>query len=200
MYKKIFATVYDPFMVHIEKGIGHRREALLAPLTGKILDVGCGTGVNFQYFRKDAEVIGIEPSAPMLAYAKKKLDQYPNIKVYNLGVNDPKVDEIIQPGSLDYVISTLVLCTIPDPKKAIQNYKKWLKPGGQLIVLEHIKSESQFYGGLQEILNPVWKGLADGCNLNRHTDQYILEAGFQPVNHFYSGNKLRWVQGVYAVK
>lgn len=199
MYKKVFATIYDPIMGHIEKGIGPRREALLSSLTGKILDVGCGTGVNFQYFNKDAEVIGIEPSAPMLAYAKKKLEKYPHIKVFNLGVNDPKVDDIIAPKSMDYVISTLVLCTIPNPKEAIQNYKKWLKPTGKLIVLEHIKSEGKFYGGLQEALNPIWKGLADGCNLNRHTDQYILEAGFVPEEHAYLGNKLRWIQGVYGV-
>lgn len=198
IYKKLFAAVYDPIMVHMEKGIGPRREALLAPLSGKILDVGCGTGVNFQYFRKDTEVIGIEPSAPMLAYAKKKLDQFPHIKVFNLGVNDPKVEEIIAPNSLDFVISTLVLCTIPNPKQAIQNYKKWLKPTGKLIVLEHIKSEGKFYGTMQDVLNPVWKGLADGCNLNRQTDQYILDAGFKAEEHFYMGSKLRWVQGVYS--
>ena len=145
MYKKIFATFYDPFMVSIEKGIGHRRDALLSPLTGKILDVGCGTGINFQYFRKDAEIVGIEPSAPMLAYAKKKLGKYPNVTVHNLGVNDPKIDEFVAPNSLDYVVSTLVLCTIPNPKEAIENYKKWLKSTGKLIVLEHIKSDHKLY-------------------------------------------------------
>ncbi|HHB78724.1 MAG TPA: class I SAM-dependent methyltransferase [Saprospiraceae bacterium] len=199
MYKKIFATFYDPFMVSIEKGIGPRREALLSPLTGKILDVGCGTGVNFQYFREDAEVIAIEPSSAMLAYAKKKLSQYPNIKTYNLGVNNPQMEEIVSPKSMDYVVSTLVLCTIPNPKQAIENYKKWLKPTGKLIVLEHIKSENKLFGSMQEILNPVWNGLADGCNLNRHTDEYILEAGFKPDAHFYSGNKLRWIQGIYSL-
>ncbi|HFB99834.1 MAG TPA: class I SAM-dependent methyltransferase [Phaeodactylibacter sp.] len=199
MYKKIFAKIYDPIMFHVEGRIGPKRASLLGALQGKILDVGAGTGVNFQYFRSDAEVVAIEPSAPMMSYAKKKLEKYQHIKMYNIGVNDPEMNEIVKENSLDYVISTLVLCTIPDPILAINNYKKWLKPSGKLIVLEHIKSEGKFYGGIQEVINPVWRVFADGCNLNRHTDQYILDAGFQPDDYFYMGEKLRWVQGVYSV-
>lgn len=186
-------------MSNIEKHIGPRRGDLLSDLKGKILDVGAGTGVNFQYFHKDAEVIAIEPSAPMMAFAKPKLANHPNISMYNIGVNDLKVNDLVPDNSLDYITSTLVLCTIPDPKKAIENYKRWLKPTGKLVVLEHIKSEGKFIGGFQEIFNPIWRGLADGCNLNRHTDQYFLDAGFVAEEHFYSGPTLRWIQGVYAL-
>lgn len=199
MYKKIFAKVYDPFMAHLETHLGPRRETLLHGLKGDILDVGSGTGVNFQYFSKEARVIAIEPSAPMMSYAKPKLAQYPNIEMYNLGVNDDEMDKIIPDNSLDYVISTLVLCTIPDPHKAIASFKRWLKPTGKLVVLEHIKSNNKVFGVVSEVFNPIWHGLADGCNINRHTDQYLLDAGFIPENHFYSGGKLRWVQGVYGL-
>jgi len=199
LYKKLFAKVYDPFMTRIEKHIGPVRAELLGDLRGRILDVGAGTGANFAYFHPDAEVIAIEPSRPMMEVALKKIHRYPNIQMHHIGVNDPGMDRLIAPASLDYIINTLVLCTIPDPKAALRRYRRWLKPTGRLIVLEHIKSEPKLYGWMQEVFNPVWRVIGDGCHINRHTDEYIREAGFVPVEQKYRGQMLRWVKGTYII-
>ncbi len=141
-YKKLFASKYDSFMTGIEKSLHSIRTELIGDLKGEILDVGSGTGVNFEYYSMKAQVIAVEPSAYMLLKAKAKMEGKDNITAYNLGVTDEALTEIIPKHSLDYVVCTLVLCTIPDPQLALKKFKQWLKPTGKLIILEHIHAES----------------------------------------------------------
>ncbi len=196
-YKKLFAAKYDSFMTDLEKEFYPIRQELIGSLEGKILDVGSGTGVNFEHFHKNTEVIAVEPSPFMLEKAIKKLPQKGNIQTYNLSVTDEKLDDIIKEGSLDYIVSTLVLCTIPNNKLALQQFKKWLKPTGKLIVLEHIHAEQKPRRVLQNIINPVWKVIGDGCHLNRDTDLLIKDAGFVPESENYFKRTLRFYQGVF---
>ena len=87
------------------------------------------------------------------------------------------MENLISPESLDYVVCTLVLCTIPDPVKAIHNFDKWLKPGGGLIILEHIRAHNHIAAKFQDFINPVWEKFAEGCQLNRATDLILKESG-----------------------
>jgi ubiquinone/menaquinone biosynthesis C-methylase UbiE len=91
------------------------------------------------------------------------------------------MEKLIQPGTLDAVVCTLVLCTVPDPIRAMKNFQKWLKPGGRLLILEHIRSHNPSNARFQDMVNPLWKKVADGCNLNRSTDRLLEESGFQLV-------------------
>ncbi len=200
IYQKIFAKLYDPLMKGFEHELARNRQELLSPLQGKILEVGSGTGVNFQFYNPDSEVIAIEPSMPMLKIAKQKAKNYKNIQLFNYGVNDPEMDDIIAPNSLDAISCTLVLCTIPNPNLALHNFKKWLKPGGKLVVLEHLKSDKKINGKLQELVNPIWNIAGEGCNLTRNTDQLILENGFISEESSYFHSTLRWHQGVYLAE
>lgn len=164
--------------------LSRRRSRLLSGLSGKILEVGVGTGTNFEHYSQDIELIGIEPSPYMIPRAKKKKDVllFPNkITLLNIGCGYPEMEKLIEADSLDAVVCTLVLCTIPDPSRALENFMKWLKPGGKLLILEHIRSHRSSRGKLQDILNPIWKKVADGCNLNRATDLLLAESGFQQV-------------------
>lgn len=200
IYQKFFAAIYDPLMNGFERGLAKNRFELLNSLEGTILEVGSGTGVNFQFYNPEAKIIAIEPSLPMLKKAEIKVTEFPNINLYNYGVNDAEIHDLIPEGSLDAISCTLVLCTIPDVELALTNFKKWLKPGGKLAVLEHIKSENKLGGTFQEIVNPIWKVAGEGCNLTRNTDVLIKEFGFESDNPNYFNNTLRWHQAVYTKK
>ena len=183
IYKRIFGAMYDRFMSSIEEShLDARRSRLLSGLSGKVLEVGVGTGANFQHYNEDIELIGIEPSPYMIPRAKKKKEVllFPSrITLLEIGCGYPEMEKLIEQASLDAVVCTLVLCTIPDPSKALEKFNIWLKPGGKLVILEHIRSHHHARGKLQDMLNPVWKRVADGCNLNRPTDQLLTDSGFQ---------------------
>ena len=106
---------------------------------------------------------------------------------------------IIKNNSLDYIVCTLVLCTIPDQKAAIQKFKKWLKPTGKLIVLEHIHAQNKPARVLYNLLNPVWKIFSEGCNINRDTDVSIKNAGFTVESEQYFKNSINFYQAVFTV-
>ncbi len=197
-YQKLFASQYDKFMTNIENEFGQLRKEMISDLKGDILDVGCGTGANFEYFNKDANVIAVEPSPYMLEKALQKLPQKANITTYNLSVTDDKLGNIIKPKSLDYIVSTLVLCTIPDYKLALKKFHKWLKDDGQLIIIEHIHAKEKPRRVIQNIINPVWKVIGDGCNLNRDTDEVIKSMGFKPLTENYFKRTLRFYKGVFV--
>ncbi len=183
IYKQIFGTVYDRFMYSMEeKYLKKRRSRLLSGLSGKVLEVGVGTGTNFEHYSEDIELIGIEPSPYMIPRAEKKREVllFPNrITLLETGCGYPEMEKLIEKDSLDAVVCTLVLCTVPDPSRALEEFMKWLKPGGKLVILEHIRSNHNGRARFQDIINPVWKKVADGCNLNRPTDRLLAESGFQ---------------------
>lgn len=189
LYKRIFGAVYDRFMHSLEKKhLGARRSRLLSGLSGKVLEVGVGTGANFEHYKDDVELTGIEPSPYMRSRAEKKRELllFPSrITLLETGCGYPEMQKLIPDNSLDAVVCTLILCTIPDPDKALENFMKWLKPGGKLLILEHIRSHHPARGRWQDIMNPLWKKLADGCHLNRATDHLLIASGFEPVREEY---------------
>src|SRR5690606_21531989 len=139
---RIFARVYDPFMQKMEERVLSRhRRRLLGGLSGDVLEVGSGTGINFGFYPSECKVIASEPSAQMLRFAEERV-RSENVKaeitLVQTGVGSPELDKMIPETSLDAIVCTLVLCTIPDPVAAIRSFKRWLKPDGKLIVLEHV--------------------------------------------------------------
>lgn len=179
----MFGAAYDRFMFFIEKAyLKKRRARLLSGLSGKILEVGVGTGTNFQHYSKEVELIGIEPSPYMMPRAEKKREVllFPNrITLLEIGCGYSEMEKLIEPASLNAIVCTLVLCTLPDPSRALENFMKWLKPGGKLVILEHIRSHNAVRGKFQDIINPLWMRVADGCHLNRATDRLLGASGFQ---------------------
>lgn len=186
-------------MTNLETDFYPIRQALIGNLEGQILDVGSGTGVNFEHFNANATVLAVEPSAYMLEKSKAKLPQKADITVYHLGVNDDAVDKMIPKQSLDYIVCTLVLCTIPDQALALRKFKAWLKPTGKLVILEHIHAHQKTNRVLHNLVNPVWRIVGDGCNINRDTDVLIKAAGFKLESETYFKKSLRFYQGVFTV-
>ena len=198
LYKKFFAGVYDPFMNSLEKDFYNYRKELLSDLKGTVLEVGAGTGINFQFYPKEIQLIALEPSEFMRKRATLKVPEGMKVKFLTCKVNDDKLESIIEDNSLDYIVSTLVLCSIDDPNKSLEKFHRWLKEDGKLIVLEHIHSEKKINRKLQDVINPIWKKVADGCNLNRDTDILIKQNGFAIDKEKYFKKGLRFHSGIYS--
>ncbi len=200
-YAKIFAAAYDPVMRRFEQQVlWHRRQELFRELSsGQVLEVGAGTGANFLLYPPEVQVLACEPSAPMLQKAVQKLEQYApraTIKLVHAGIGDDALEAHIPTQGLDAVVFTLVLCTIPDPEQAVCRVKNWLKPGGRLLVLEHIGSPRLVGRVFQHAIEPVWKPLAEGCHLTRDTDRLLRSQGFVPVWERYFQAGMRFYQAV----
>lgn len=184
-YSKLFARFYDPFMEAMEQRVLSRfRKRLLDPLSGHVLEVGSGTGVNFKLYPEGCHIIASEPSEHMLQYASERLRTEPvkaEVELVLAGVGDRLLEEHIPSEGLDAIVCTLVLCTIPDPEAAMAGFAKWLKPGGRLIVLEHVHGSSRARRVTHDLLNPIWKRFAEGCHLNRDTAEMLLGHGFTPI-------------------
>lgn len=200
LYDRLLARLYDPIMKGVEaRFLLRRRRELLAGIEGQVLEVGAGTGINFSFYPPDTSVLAIEPSAAMLARARRRLERAPAaapIELMEAGLGDPALAQRLSLHSLDAVVITLVLCTLPDPRAALDRLRVWLRPGGRLYVLEHIASTHQPARIIEQAVTPVWKHLAGGCHLNRPTDRLLREAGFQPEWEKYYQKGMTFYQGV----
>jgi len=181
-YSRLFARFYDPFMHRMEERVLHRhRLRLLSKLQGDVLEVGSGTGINFPLYQEGCRVIASEPSEHMLRLAQERLrssDIKAAIHPVLAGVGSSDLDALIPAEGLDAIVCTLVLCTIPDPAAAVRDFKRWLKPDGLLIVLEHVHAKTQPRRAVHQLLNPAWKVLAEGCHLTRDTAAMLRHGGF----------------------
>lgn len=182
-YSKLFARFYDPFMEAMEqKVLGRYRKQLLEPLMGDILEVGSGTGINFKLYPKACRVIASEPSEHMLKYAEARLKMEAieaDIRLVLAGVGSAELENYVPKDGFDAIVCTLVLCTIPEPEEAVQRFKKWLKPEGKLIILEHVHAKTQPRKAFHAMLNPAWKHFAEGCHINRNTAEMLKQSGFE---------------------
>lgn len=192
-FSKQFGYFYDLFLYLPDRlFLRKRRKRLISKLSGKILEVGFGTGMNFEHYNDKATIIGIEPSPHMFVRGKEKvvkLQNGANFELYNIGCGYSEMTSLIEEESLDAVVCTLVLCTIPEPEEAISNFKKWLKPNGKLIVIEHIKSHNKGISQIQNLFNSPWQHISGGCQLNRPTDVILANSGLKKLveNHFWLG-------------
>ncbi len=210
-YDRLFARFYDRFMDRTEKVVlARRRKRLLSGLTGRILEIGSGTGINFPLYGKGAQVIAAEPSKSMMEKALgRKTDaqkiheetgNHAMIDLVTAGIGDARLDEMIEPSSLDAVVCTLVLCTVPDLNHTVEFARSKLKPGGRFIVLEHVVAKSLPGRILQNLLNPVWKIFARGCNLNRDPEKAIKAAGFVLLEEEHFRRSMPFYRAVFAMR
>ncbi len=199
VYQKIFANYYDSFMESVEERLEKSRRALLNDLQGNILEIGSGTGVNFRFYSPEASVTAIEPSLPMLEKSKPK--QRENISLYNIGIDNEELQRLKPEQGFDVVVCTLVLCTVPNLEKALTVIDDVLSESGKLIVLEHIHAKKEPKATFENIVNPVWRIIGEGCNLNRSTDEMLEKRGFYADNkNYFKLSFLDFFQGVYHRK
>lgn len=155
-----------------------KQRAKVVPLaTGRVLEVGMGSGLNLAHY--DAErvefVWGLEPSEGMRERARRNLAHSP-VEVEWLDLPGEEIP--LEDDSADTVLLTFTLCTIPDFEAALAQMRRVLKPGGRLLFCEHGEAPDESVQRWQERINPLWRKLAGGCNLNRRIPACLEDAGF----------------------
>jgi ubiquinone/menaquinone biosynthesis C-methylase UbiE len=172
----MFAALYDRIMRRgEERTMRERRDELVAKARGRTLEIGAGTGANIPYY-PDAveEVILAEPFEPMRRRLERKLRQSGKAA----GTLDASAEAIpLDNESVDTVVSTLVLCTVDFPDRALAEIARVLRPGGQLLFIEHVRSHSPRVARWQDRLETPWRHFAAGCRCNRDTVASIAAAG-----------------------
>jgi ubiquinone/menaquinone biosynthesis C-methylase UbiE len=168
---------YDRQLARVEKaGLRSLRQELLAGASGRVLEVGGGTGANLSFYGPAVESLTItEPEPPMLRRLQRRVDdQAPLTKVLRAPAeNLPFEDE-----SFDTVVSTLVLCGVDDQPRALRELRRVLRPGGRLIFIEHVRSDDPRLARWQDRMNGVSRFVAC-CECNRPTLNSIQAEGFE---------------------
>jgi SAM-dependent methyltransferase len=178
LWARVFAVLYDPFLWAGEKaGVGALRQELLTRTSGTTVELGSGTGLNLRFYSETLdELILTEPDAAMRRRLARRLKQERRASqvIDASGECLPFDDE-----SVDTVISTFVLCTVDAPDVALQEIKRVLRPGGKLLFLEHIRSESPRLARWQDRLAGPWQRFAGGCRCNRATGELVRSSGLE---------------------
>lgn len=156
-----------------------RQRAKVVPLaSGNVLEVGFGSGLNLSFYdsAKVSHVWALEPSAEMLAIAAGRVGAagFPVELVKAPAEKMPLAD-----ASADTVLMTYTLCTLPDVRRGLGEIARVLKPGGQLLFCEHGSAPDESVRRWQNRLNPVWKAVGGGCNLNRSVPTLLEDGGFR---------------------
>lgn len=175
--KRLFPKAYDLFMRPLEKKwLFNIRKALITEASGEVLEIGSGTGINFPFYQEVSRVTAIEPQNDM---SDRAVEAIKSASVPINIVDAPAEHLPFRDGAFDTVVATLVFCTIENERMALEEILRVLKPGGKLLMFEHIKMEQKpFLGRLQNRLTPLWKHLCDGCHLDRQTDLLLERSKF----------------------
>lgn len=141
-----------------------------------MLEIGVGSGLNLPLYEAATHVIGLEPSLSLLAMARDV--------AAGLGRSIELVEGVAEviplpDQSIDTVVSTWTMCSIPDLARALREMRRVLKPGGRLVFAEHGRSSDHAVVRWQDGLTPIWKRIGGGCHLNRPIDQLIQGTGFR---------------------
>lgn len=176
---------YDRFVlpraVHWACGLDPhmRQRAKVVPRArGRVLEIGVGSGLNLPLYDPAVvtKVWALEPSAPLTRMAERAA-RATSLDVEFIGLPAEQIP--LDDQSVDTVVVTYTLCTIPDVGAALRQMRRVLRPGGQLLFCEHGAAPDESVRRWQDRLNPLWKPLAGGCNLNRHVPSLIEAAGFR---------------------
>jgi ubiquinone/menaquinone biosynthesis C-methylase UbiE len=165
---RLFAALYDRGFKAAEKGgLREMRRELLVEAGGRVLELGAGTGLNLDLYPPAVEeLVLLEPDPHMAKRLRETVEASPR----QPSVSEAPAEQLPFPdASFDAVVSTLVLCTVPDPGAAVAEVARVLKPGGRLLFLEHVRAEDPGLARWQDRLEKPWRFVGDGCHCNRDT-------------------------------
>jgi ubiquinone/menaquinone biosynthesis C-methylase UbiE len=175
----IFARFFDRLSRLMERDVGEHRDELLAGLSGRVVEVGAGNGMNFRHYPATVdEVVALEPEA----YLRGKAEEAARAAPVRVSVRDGAADPLpLEDASFDAAIASLVLCTVPGPARALAELRRVLKPGGELRFMEHVRSDRTRKARLQDRLDRwgIWPRVGGGCHCGRDAVGAIEAAGLR---------------------
>ena len=176
--KRLFAAWYDLLNAGVEGRVVPYRRLTAGVAHGNVLEIGGGTGANLPFYPRDASITFIEPDPHMIRRLRRSIRKQGREAaiVQRYGESLPFAD-----GSFDAVVTTLTLCMVSDADSVIRETRRVLKPGGSYFFYEHVVSPRSRGRWWQHKLNPAWKRLTTGCNLDRDLTASICSAGFASV-------------------
>jgi protein-L-isoaspartate O-methyltransferase len=171
-----FALMWSKMSTREPESIRKLRRANLVGLTGRVLEVGAGTGTNFEFYPSTvSEVVAIEPERRLAVIARQAAER----AAVPITVTTDTVEEFDAGEPFDHVVCSLVLCSVGDPDDVLRQLFSMLRPGGELRYLEHVASTGM-RAGLQRLADAtVWPRLLGNCHTHRDTEQSIVDAGFE---------------------
>lgn len=168
IWSRFVAAVYDPFLALGERrGMRERRRRLLRRARGRVLEIGAGTGLNLAHYPGGLDELLL--SEPVDATARRLESRLRRSGVRGRVLRAGAEALPVATDSIDTVVSTLVLCTVPDPEAALAEILRVLRPDGRLLFCEHVRSDSNHLSRWQERLAGPWEAFADGCRCNQET-------------------------------
>lgn len=175
----LFARLFDRFSRAAESELGPLRDRLVEGLRGRVLELGAGNGINFAHYPASAEeVVAIEPEPYLRAKAEQAAAQAP----LRITVRPGLAGELdLESGTFDAAVCSLVLCSVPDQRTALQELHRLLRPGGQLCFLEHVRGHGRHKARVQRLLDAsgVWPLFVGGCHCGRDTLAALRSTGFE---------------------
>lgn len=174
---QIFALLYDPLLWLGETaGMRRRRSTLLAGAFGHVVEIGAGTGLNIAHYPSAVtDVVLTEPEPGMRRRLSRRVVRHGR----TARIIDAPAERLpLADASVDTVVSTLVLCTVDDPEKALREIARVLRPTGQLLFIEHVRSASHLLAASQDKLRAPWRSFAGGCHCDRATAELMRTCGF----------------------
>lgn len=166
---------------------GRSKKELFQDHPETVVEIGPGAGANMRYLRKGTKLIAIEPNIHMHSNLLKTAKKYG----INLDIKSIKGEAIDLPdNSVDFVMSTLVLCTVSNPSECLDQIRRILKPNGEFVFIEHVRArENSILGFIQNLVHRPWHWFFEGCHTNRDTATFLQSAGFRRVtmenyNHY----------------
>jgi len=177
----LYSRYILPRVVHFTCGLKpnmRQREKVVPHARGRVLEVGIGSGLNLRFYdsTKVSKVWGLDPAPEMTRMAERAARSLP-FEVEFIGLPGDEIP--LEDDSIDTVLVTYTLCTIPDPIPALRQMSRVLRPGGELIFCEHGAAPDASVRRWQDRLNPLWQRLGGGCNLNRPIPALIEAGGFR---------------------
>ena len=181
-FRRFFAAYYE----RMSRGAAEKvymeplRKQIIGQAEGLVLEVGAGNGLNFAFYNPESveRVEATEPASAMLGYARTraKTAHVPVILTQSPVEQLPFAD-----AYFDGAVCTLVFCSVNDPLRGLQEIRRVLKPGGQLLMVEHVRAQGRVIAFVQKLLTPFTRFFLGNCHWNRRTEQTVQEAGFQEV-------------------
>jgi ubiquinone/menaquinone biosynthesis C-methylase UbiE len=176
----LLARVYDTVMMPGERsGLRDQRVRLCEPAAGHVVEIGVGTGLNLLHYERAERVVGVDADRAMLHKAHRRRQE---AKVPVRLVEADARQLPFAARTFDTVVIGLALCTIVDPRAALDELLRVTRPNAELHFLEHVRSSRPFVGRLEDRFAPLWGRIAGGCRPNQDTLSFIESSGWRVVS------------------